>query len=312
MLQRLLRLTLAGALCLFASLAPAQTPQYRSAATYNGAGTVTFPAGSLAADWLVMSVVSTAAVSTPANWTQRGTYTSTAGGYRAYLYTRQKGSDSSVTVFPNNGGTLIVAYSGVDGIGSVGTYAESTNAANTLTLNGITPQHANSRVLGIVTDGQVATFTAPGTFTSRLTFNTTYFANNLADRAYGSTSPTGTPVWAQGTGAAAVGIQIELRPLMPPGIANAFGPATIISGASSTLTFTVSNTNTQTLSSINFSDALANMTLASPALGGTCGGVTNSPALATGAASLNLTLASLPAGSCTITVQVVSSTAGMG
>jgi len=50
MLQRLLRLTLASALCVVASLAPAQTPLYRSAATYNGAGTVTFPAGSVTAD----------------------------------------------------------------------------------------------------------------------------------------------------------------------------------------------------------------------------------------------------------------------
>lgn len=64
------------------------------------------------------------------------------------------------------------------------------------------------------------------------------------------------------------------------------------------------------LANAAFTDALTNITLASAALGGTCAGVTNSPALTVGATALNLTVPISPVGGCTVTVQVTSSTLG--
>jgi uncharacterized repeat protein (TIGR01451 family) len=94
-------------------------------------------------------------------------------------------------------------------------------------------------------------------------------------------------------------------------ISEAFSPATVDTYRPSLLTFTLTNPNSGALSGCNLTDALAGFAVTSPAsIGGTCTGVTNSPALTAGATALNLTVASLGAGSCTITVPVTSGVAG--
>ena len=64
------------------------------------------------------------------------------------------------------------------------------------------------------------------------------------------------------------------------------------------------------LSNVHFTDTLANMTVANATLGGTCTGVSNSPALTVGATALNLTIATVPVAGCTVSVQVTSATLG--
>jgi uncharacterized repeat protein (TIGR01451 family) len=98
-----------------------------------------------------------------------------------------------------------------------------------------------------------------------------------------------------------------------PTISKSFTPATIAVGAPSTLRFTLTNGNATTLTNANFTDTLTGISLAATTIGGTCVGVTNSPALvvgATGTNALNLTVPNFPTGSCTIDVQVTSAVAG--
>ena len=93
---------------------------------------------------------------------------------------------------------------------------------------------------------------------------------------------------------------------IPATISNAFSPAWIGQGATSILTFTLTSPSALPLTNATFTDTLNNMTVASATIGGSCSGVTNSPALTVGASALNLTVPTLPATGCTITVQVTS------
>ena len=103
-----------------------------------------------------------------------------------------------------------------------------------------------------------------------------------------------------------------LNVVVPPAItAKSFTPSLISQNGVSTVSFTLQNSNSIALSNLNFSDTLANMTVANGTIGGTCAGTSNSPALLAGATALNLTVPTLAAGgSCTVTAQVTSSVSG--
>ena len=102
-----------------------------------------------------------------------------------------------------------------------------------------------------------------------------------------------------------------LTAVQKPTISEVFKPPSTDTYKNSFLTFTLTNPNAAALTSCNFTDALVGFAVASPpSIGGTCIGVTSSPALATSATSLNLTAASLSSGSCTISVPVTSGTPG--
>ncbi len=291
--------------------ASAQTPQFRASSTLSGSGTLNFPAASVATDLLVMSVTDNAAVATPAGWTPRAAYTWNAYGYRSYVFTRVKGSATSVTIATNTGGAILLAYQGADNIGAIGTFAESAQGAGSLSLTSITPQNSQSVVLGIVTDRDGAYPTPPSGFTSRVNLNMTAFGNNVSEKAFGSSAPTGTRTWGQYAYYPAVGVLIEVMPpLTAPGISNAFSPAAMAVNGVSTLTITLTNPNGMALGNVNFTDTLTNLSVAGTTLGGTCAGTTNSPALMVGATALNLTIPSVPAGGCTVTVPITGSTVG--
>ena len=94
-------------------------------------------------------------------------------------------------------------------------------------------------------------------------------------------------------------------------IAKAFSPASIPSGATSTITLTLTNGNGVILTNATFTDALTNMAISgAQAAGGTCGGAATNN-FANNATSLAFSGLSLPASSsCTVTVLVSSSTLG--
>lgn len=128
-----------------------------------------------------------------------------------------------------------------------------------------------------------------------------------------NTTSTVTSANATTSATATANLIVTTPPLTSPSIAKAFSPASIPSGGTSTITFTLGNANPSILTNANFTDTLTNMAVASATIGGTCTGVTNSPALllgATGVNALNLTVPNLPPGGCTVAVQVTSSTAG--
>ena len=192
-------------------------PQFRSSSALNGSGTLAFPAGSVSTDWLVMYLVSAGTVPTPAGWTLSRSYTwSSSYGYSSYVFTRQVGIATNVTISTNNGGAIIAAYQNVSGVGAIGVFAESAGNATSVAANSITTQHASSAVVGIASDRDPVNPTAPASFTSRSLFAMTYFGNNIADRFYGSAGATGSVSWIQSNSAgswAAVAVLIELLPV---------------------------------------------------------------------------------------------------
>lgn len=112
---------------------------------------------------------------------------------------------------------------------------------------------------------------------------------------------------------AGVCASIDTTVLSKPTIAKAFSPSSVVSGGTSTITFTLTNSNATPLTNLAFSDTLTNMTVNSTAIGGTCAnsGIVSPAALVVGATSLNLTVATLAANSsCTLTVVIKPSTTG--
>ncbi|MBL8517903.1 MAG: hypothetical protein JNM76_13150 [Betaproteobacteria bacterium] len=309
-LANLLRCLGLLALTAFASV-PAQAQQFRATASIHYGGALTYPASIQNGDLLVLSIISTSAVSGPAGWTEKASYPWTVYGYRSYVFTKVRNGETSVNVPGANGGGVLLAYSNTSGVGSVGSYAESAAATTSLAVPGITPQSAKGRVLGLVTDRDFSTAPTPAAgFTSRSSAATGYFSNSLAEKAFGSTSPTGSQTWTQATGFPAVGLLMELLPRPGAALSASVSPATVISGGTATLTFTLTNPNSTALTNVRFTDALGSVSVANATLGGSCTGVTSTPALTVGATNLDLTVANLPSGSCTVTVQVTSTTVG--
>ncbi|HEX5233969.1 MAG TPA: hypothetical protein VFW25_01425 [Silvibacterium sp.] len=116
---------------------------------------------------------------------------------------------------------------------------------------------------------------------------------------------------AAGTGAQSTS-SASLTVINPPSITKAFGAASIPLNGSTSLSFTVSNTNINTtLSGLAFTDSLpAGLIVATPnGLTSTCGGTATAAA---GSGSVALAGASLaPGASCTVSANVTGTTAGV-
>jgi len=96
----------------------------------------------------------------------------------------------------------------------------------------------------------------------------------------------------------------------PPTISKAFAATTIPQFGTTTLSFTITNTNAVSLAGIGFSDALpAGLVIDNPVvLSGSCGG----GSISTGTDSISLSGATLgPLGSCTFSVKVAGTTLGV-
>jgi uncharacterized repeat protein (TIGR01451 family) len=114
-----------------------------------------------------------------------------------------------------------------------------------------------------------------------------------------------------GTGALSTS-SATLTVINSPSITKAFGAATIPLNGTTSLTFTITNSNVNSvLNGIAFSDSLpAGLVVATPSgLSNTCGGTATATA---GSSSVSLSAATLAAGaSCTVTVNVQGTTAGV-
>ena len=96
----------------------------------------------------------------------------------------------------------------------------------------------------------------------------------------------------------------------PPSISKSFSPSSVAVGGTSTLSFTLGNTNGTSLTAAAFSDPLPSgvQVAATPSASNTCGG-TFAPTA--GAATVSLSGGTIPAnGSCTLSVNVTATTAG--
>lgn len=100
--------------------------------------------------------------------------------------------------------------------------------------------------------------------------------------------------------------------LNAPSITKSFSPSTIGSGATSTLSLSLGNTNDIALTGVSFSDSMpTSITLSNATIGGTCTGVTVDGATVAGSSNIVVTSGNIPANSsCTIDFTVTSSTLG--
>jgi mucin-19 len=214
----------------------------------------------------------------------------------------QPGGTSSLTLTVSNPNTIPLT-----GISFTDSYPSGLVNAAPLTIggtcSGVTVGATTLAGAGVfnVTAGSVpalssCTITVPVTSGSAGTYNN---------------STSGVASTQTGSAGAASNVA-TLNVVVPPAVAaKSFTPSTISQNGVSTVSFTLQNSNAIALTNVNFSDALSNMTVANSTIGGSCSGVTSSPALAAGASALSLTVPTLAAGSsCTITVQVTSSASG--
>ncbi len=127
------------------------------------------------------------------------------------------------------------------------------------------------------------------------------YTNNLAIGAVTSTN----------AGSNAVAASANLIVTAPATIAKAFAPASIAADGTSTITFTLANSNTIALTGAGFTDTLVNMAInAAGAAGGTCAGA-GSNNFAAAQTALTFTGLTIPAsGNCTVTVVVTSDIPG--
>ena len=185
--------------------------------------------------------------------------------------------------FPPNlratGGAVSVAGAGCAG------FAPAAIAANATSL--------------VITAGTVP---AGGTCTVTLVVNSAVagtYNNTTSGVATLTTGTTGPP-----SNTASLGVGLV-------SIAKNFSPAQIQAGGTTTLTYTLSNPTGVPQTGGQFLDTLINMQVsANQAFGGTCTGMTPATANA-GDQLVSLTGINIPAGTCTVTVQLTSSVVGI-
>src|SRR5205823_2200972 len=97
----------------------------------------------------------------------------------------------------------------------------------------------------------------------------------------------------------------------PPTLAKAFSPSRIAPGETTTITFTITNTNASTaITAISFTDTFPSvLTVANPAgLATTCVGGTTVTGASPGSGTIGVTIPSLAGGaSCTLSINVTAS-----
>ncbi|MDN4614117.1 hypothetical protein P5G50_06590 [Leifsonia sp. F6_8S_P_1B] len=165
-------------------------------------------------------------------------------------------------------------------------------------------------VLNACTSTTTANVPANGTLPARAVNVGTYTSNGSLLFSGSSLGIRMQNANGSGTGNDAAFDNIRILDVTPQ-LDKAFSPATAVTGGTSTLTFTVTNTSElASKAGWGFTDALpAGLTLANGTVGGTCNATTTAVA---GAASVTVANGTLAAGqaSCTITVQVTATAAG--
>ena len=288
--------------------------------------TVPFNAGGTASCSISVAVTSTVVAASPGMTNTTGAVTSTNANTSGTA-----SANLIVTAPPLTAPTIAKAFLQPSiGSGDISTIRFTLGSANTEILNDanftdtLTNMSVASTTLGGtcagVTNNPALTIGATGANALNLTVpnlppggcavEVQVTSSNLGINPNSVSGVTTTLTLIAGAGAGPVNLTV----LTKPTINKAFSPATIANGGTSTITFSLGNSNASALTNANFTDTLNNMSLASTAVGGTCTGVTNSPTLvvgATGADALNLTVPNLPAGGCTVVVDVTSTTAGV-
>ncbi|QJR14862.1 DUF11 domain-containing protein [Usitatibacter palustris] len=206
--------------------------------------------------------------------------------------------------------TVTLSIANTNGVALTG--AGFTDALTNMTINA--NQAAAGTCVGAgtnnLTAGQTAItisgLTIPANGACTVTFVVTSDVPGVHNNATSGVSSAQAP-----TGAVSNTVTLTVTANAPT-IAKAFLPTTISAGATSTITFTLTNTLGVPLTAATFTDTLANMSInANQAAAGTCVGAgTNN--FTAGQTALTLSGLTVPAnGACTVTVVVTSVTPGV-
>jgi hypothetical protein len=175
--------------------------------------------------------------------------------------------------------------------------ANTPNASTTCTGGSVTAA-ASSGTISL--SGGSLSFNAAGTLTCTVSVDVKGLADGVQNNTTGHVSATDLGGMTGNTANASITV------INPPTIAKSFTPNSIPFGATSTLTLTVSNSNTvETLNGVAFTDNLpAGMTVASPSnLSSTCSGSATTPTTS----KVTLSGAALaPGSSCQVSLSVAA------
>ncbi len=148
-----------------------------------------------------------------------------------------------------------------------------------------------------------------GTIAANSTCTITVQVTPAAAGGYSNT--TGAVTYGGGPTTGTASNTAVLTAVALPTIALAISPASADAYRNATMTFTVTNPSASALTGCRFTDTLTGFFVSNPAaIGGTCVGATNSPALAYGATAISITIPAVNTGSCTVSFPVTSGTAG--
>ena len=239
----------------------------------------TIGTGSASVDLTVLAKPTIAKAFSPA--------TITLGGTSTITFTLSNSNSVNLTAATFTDTLTNMAISGAQNAAGTCTGASGnsfTDAATNLTFSGLTIPSSGSCTVTVLVTSSTA-----GVNPNQTSGVTT------ADTTVGSASPS-----------------VNLTVLAPPTIVKAFSPSTISSGGTSTITFTLTNSNASALTGASFSDTLTNMAISTTQnAAGTCVGASMNSFTA-GATNLNFSGITIPlSSSCTVTVVVTSSTAGV-
>jgi uncharacterized repeat protein (TIGR01451 family) len=205
------------------------------------------------------------------------------------------------------GATSVLTITLVNPTGAALTAAAFTDTYPSGMTNTASPSGATTcggTVTAAANGGSVALSggTIPANSSCTVTVNTTTTTTVTNTIAVGALSTSG--------GSNGNSTSATLQAYVAPTVAKAFSPSTILPGATSVLTITLTNTNSVAATTVAFTDTYPSnlKNTATPSPVSNCGGTVTGAANGT---SLTLTGATIPANSlCTITVNVTSSTAG--
>lgn len=220
-----------------------------------------------------------------------------------------------------------IRFSTADAMPTAGGQRMTLNsAANSCTITAASPagscSYRGTSALGTVVANSANSTTSLNFSTSgtglRLTANSTCTLTcpvAIPAATTGGTYTNTATYLITGTGGftTTAGSSASVTALKPPTIGEAFTPATIGAGGSSTLTFTLDNSsNSIALSNATFGDTLTGMSIAgNQSAGGTCGGAASNSFSDGQTGAITLTGLTLPAGdSCTVTLAVTSTNLG--
>ncbi len=209
------------------------------------------------------------------------------------------GSTSAVTLTLSNGNTT--ALTGASFSDTL-TNMTAAGGAVTGTCSGITPSTLAAGTTALAFSG----ITIPGSGSCTVTFSVISRTVGVLPNTTSGVTTTQTPT----AGVPSNTATLTVTPALPT-IAKAFNPTSIRPGATSTVTLTLSNSNTFALTGAAFSDTLVNMSAAGGNVTGSCNAAPRNPLLP-GQILVSFAGITIPAdGSCTVVFDVTSGIIGV-